>query len=67
MMVTQVYDEIADNFAVLSIVHDRLASWNLCLHQYTIGHSSKQCLLVGGAARGNRVSVLTKEQKCLRI
>jgi glucokinase len=41
--------------AVLSIIHDRLASWNLCLHQYTIGHSSKQSLLTGRAANKKRI------------
>jgi glucokinase len=41
---------------VISIVHNRLASWNLCLYQYTIGHSSKQCLWIGGTVSGKRIS-----------
>ena len=31
-----------------------LLSWNVCLHQYTIGHSSKQCFLIKRTANGKR-------------
>jgi len=41
-----------DDFAESSIVEDGLASWNLCLHQYTIGHGSKQFFLMIETAEG---------------